>query len=172
MYRLRAPAAGSIGPLQREEAVCGHRTLHPYPDTWADPVSGFFTAGQETPGKVYGFGAARQLNFLRRRFSVAVKEKIRIRIKGYDHQLVDQSAEKIVETARRTGARVSGPVPLPTEKEIVTILRAVHKYKDSREQFESRIHKRLIDILRPSNKTVEALMGLELPAGVEIEIKL
>ena len=119
MYRLRAPAAGSSGPLQREEAVCGHRTLHPYPDTWADPVSGFFTAGQETPGKVYGFGAARQLNFLRRRFSVAVKEKIRIRIKGYDHQLVDQSAEKIVETARRTGARVSGPVPLPTEKEIV-----------------------------------------------------
>jgi small subunit ribosomal protein S10 len=105
-------------------------------------------------------------------FLVAVKEKIRIRIKGYDHQLVDQSAEKIVETARRTGARVSGPVPLPTEKEVVTILRAVHKYKDSREQFESRTHKRLIDILRPSNKTVEALMGLELPAGVEIEIKL
>ena len=94
---------------------------------------------------------------------MAVKEKIRIRIKGYDHQLVDQSAEKIVETARRTGARVSGPVPLPTEKEVVTILRAVHKYKDSREQFETRTHKRLIDILRPSNKTVEALMGLELP---------
>ena len=103
---------------------------------------------------------------------MAVKEKIRIRLKGYDHQLVDQSAEKIVETAKRTGARVSGPVPLPTEKEIVTILRAVHKYKDSREQFEMRTHKRLIDILRPSNKTVEALMGLELPAGVEIEIKL
>ena len=103
---------------------------------------------------------------------MAVKEKIRIRIKGYDPQLVDQSAEKIVETARRTGARVSGPVPLPTEKEIVTILRAVHKYKDSREQFEMRTHKRLIDNLRPSNKTVEALMGLELPAGVEIEIKL
>ena len=103
---------------------------------------------------------------------MAVKEKIRIRIKGYDAQLVDQSAGKIVETARRTGARVSGPVPLPTEKEVVTILRAVHKYKDSREQFESRVHKRLIDILRPSNKTVEALMGLELPAGVEIEIKL
>ena len=95
---------------------------------------------------------------------MAVKEKIRIRIKGYDHQLVDQSAEKIVATAKRTGARVSGPV--------VTILRAVHKYKDSREQFETRTHKRLIDILRPSNKTVEALTGLELPAGVEIEIKL
>ena len=103
---------------------------------------------------------------------MAVKEKIRIRLKGYDHQLVDQSAERIVATAKRTGARVSGPVPLPTEKQVVTILRAVHKYKDSREQFEMRTHKRLIDILRPSNKTVEALMSLELPAGVEIEIKL
>ena len=103
---------------------------------------------------------------------MAQNEMIRIRLKAYDHQLIDQSAEKIVETARRTGARVSGPIPLPTEKEIVTILRAVHKYKDSREQFETRTHKRLIDILRPSNKTVEALMGLELPVGVEIEIKL
>ena len=102
---------------------------------------------------------------------MAVKEKIRIRLKGYDHKLVDASAEKIVETAKRTGARVSGPVPLPTEKQIITILRAVHKYKDSREQLEMRTHKRLIDILRPSNKTVEALMSLELPAGVEIEIK-
>ena len=102
---------------------------------------------------------------------MAVKEKIRIRLKGYDPKLVDASAEKIVETAKRTGARVSGPVPLPTEKQIITILRAVHKYKDSREQFEMRTHKRLIDILRPSNKTVEALMSLELPAGVEIEIK-
>ncbi len=100
------------------------------------------------------------------------KEKIRIRLKGYDHSLVDQSAEKIVETAKRTGARVSGPIPLPTEKEIVTVLRAVHKYKDSREQFETRTHKRLIDIIRPSAKTVDAMMGLELPAGVEIEIKL
>ena len=100
------------------------------------------------------------------------KEMIRIRLKAYDHQVIDQSAEKIVETAKRTGAAVSGPIPLPTKKEIVTILRATHKYKDSREQFEMRTHKRLIDILRPSNKTVEALMGLELPAGVEIEIKL
>ena len=99
------------------------------------------------------------------------KDKIRIRLKGYDHALVDQAAEKIVETAKRTGARVSGPVPLPTDREIVTILRAVHKYKDSREQFEMRTHKRLIDILRPSNKTVEALSSLELPAGVECEIK-
>ncbi len=103
---------------------------------------------------------------------MAVKEKIRIRIKGYDHSLVDQAAQKIVDAAKREGAQVSGPVPLPTEKQIVTILRAVHKYKDSREQFEYRTHKRLIDILRPSNKVVEALKGLELPAGVEVEIKL
>ena len=103
---------------------------------------------------------------------MAAKEKIRIRLKGYDHQLVDQAAEKIVETAKRTGTRVSGPIPLPTHKEVVTILRAVHKYKDSREQFEMRTHKRLIDVISPSNKTVESLMSLELPAGVEIEIKL
>ena len=113
---------------------------------------------------------ARQI-FKEANFKIA-KDKIRIRLKGYDHALVDQAAEKIVETAKRTGARFSGPVPLPTEKEVVTILRAVHKYKDSREQFEMRTHKRLIDILRPSNKTVEALTSLELPAGVEIEIKL
>ena len=103
---------------------------------------------------------------------MANQEMIRIRLKAYDHQLIDSSAAKIVETAKRTGSKVSGPIPLPTDKEIVTILRAVHKYKDSREQFEMRTHKRLIDILRPSNKTVEALTGLELPAGVEIEIKL
>ena len=103
---------------------------------------------------------------------MAVKEKIRIRLKGSDHTLVDKAAEKIVETARRTGAQVSAPIPLPTEKEVVTILRAVHKYKDSREQFEQDTHKRLIDILRPSNKTVDALTNLELPAGVDFEIKL
>ena len=103
---------------------------------------------------------------------MAVKEKLRIKLKSYDHNLVDASAAKIVETAKKTGARVAGPIPLPTQKEIVTILRAVHKYKDSREQFEMRTHKRLIDVIRPSNKTVEALTGLELPAGVEIEIKL
>lgn len=103
---------------------------------------------------------------------MAVKEKIRIRLKGYDHQLVDQSALRIVETAKRTGAKVSGPVPLPTEKQVVTILRAVHMYKDSREQFETRTHKRLIDVLKPSAKAVDALMALELPAGVDIEIKL
>ena len=100
------------------------------------------------------------------------KNMIRIRLKAYDHQVIDQSAEKIVETAKRTGATVSGPIPLPTKKEVVTILRAVHKYKDSREQFERRTHKRLIDILNPNQKVVESLMSLELPAGVEIEIKL
>ena len=103
---------------------------------------------------------------------MAEKEKIRIKIKGYEHAVVDAAAAKIVEAAKRSGARVSGPIPLPTDKEIVTILRAVHKYKDSREQFEMRTHKRLIDILKPSNKTVDSLMNLELPAGVEIEIKL
>ena len=99
-------------------------------------------------------------------------QKIRIKLKAYEHSIIDQSAARIVETAKRTGSRVSGPIPLPTEKEIVTILRSPHKHKDSREQFEMRTHKRLIDILRPSNKTVEALQGLELPAGVDIEIKL
>ncbi|MDI6601271.1 MAG: 30S ribosomal protein S10 [Thermoanaerobacteraceae bacterium] len=100
------------------------------------------------------------------------KQKIRIRLKAYDHVVLDQSAEKIVDTARRTGAEVSGPIPLPTEKSIITILRAPHKYKDSREQFEIRTHKRLIDILNPTSKTVDALMRLDLPAGVDIEIKL
>jgi small subunit ribosomal protein S10 len=100
------------------------------------------------------------------------KQKIRIRLKAFDHKLLDQSAERIVETAKRTGASVSGPIPLPTDKEVVTILRAVHKYKDSREQFEMRTHKRLIDILNPTPKTVDALMRLNLPAGVDIEIKL
>ena len=99
-------------------------------------------------------------------------EMIRIRLKAYDHQLIDSSAEKIVETAKRNGAQVSGPIPLPTRKEVITILRAVHKYKDSREQFETRTHKRLIDIIKPSPKAVDALMSIELPAGVDIEIKL
>ena len=100
------------------------------------------------------------------------KSTIRIKLKAYDHELVDQAASRIIEAVTQTNAKVSGPIPLPTEKEVITILRAVHKYKDSREQFEQSTHKRLIDILRPSNKTVEALTSLELPAGVEIEIKL
>ena len=99
-------------------------------------------------------------------------QKIRIKLKAYEHNLIDQSSERIVETAKRTGAKVSGPIPLPTEKEIVTILRAPHKYKDSREQFEMRTHKRLIDIIKPSQKVVDALMSVELPAGVEIEVKI
>ena len=103
---------------------------------------------------------------------MAAKEMIRIRLKAYDHQLIDQAAEKIVDTAKRSGSAVSGPIPMPTKKEIVTILRSPHQYKDSREQFERRTHKRLIDVVKPSPKTVEALMSLELPAGVEIEIKL
>ena len=99
-------------------------------------------------------------------------QKIRIKLKAYDHALLDQSAAKIVETAKKTGADVSGPIPLPTEKEVVTILRAVHKYKDSREQFEQRTHKRLIDVINPTPKTVEALQRLEMPAGVYIDIKM
>ena len=99
-------------------------------------------------------------------------QKIRIKLKAYEHNLIDQSSERIVETAKRTGAKVSGPIPLPTEKEIVTILRAPHKYKDSREQFEMRTQKRLIDIHNPNPRTVDAMMKLDLPAGVEIEIKL
>ena len=119
----------------------------------------------------YGFDKARIPYNMEEETKMA-KEMIRIRLKAYDHQVIDQSAEKIVETAKRTGAEVSGPIPLPTKKEVVTILRAVHKYKDSREQFERRTHKRLIDITKSTPKTVEALMALELPAGVEIEIKL
>ena len=103
---------------------------------------------------------------------MAVNEKIRFKIKGYDHATVDIAAAKIVEAAKRNGATVSGPIPLPTQKEIVTILRAVHKYKDSREQFEQRTHKRLIEIIKPSKKVAEAIMGLELPAGVEIKVEL
>ena len=103
---------------------------------------------------------------------MAVQEKIRVKIRSYEHTLADQAAAKIVDIAKRNGAEVSGPIPLPTEKEIITILRAVHKYKDAREQFEMRTHKRLIDIIKPNQKTIDALMNVELPAGVEIEVKL
>lgn len=99
-------------------------------------------------------------------------QKIRIRLRAYDHELIDESAKRIVETCKNSGAEVSGPVPLPTEVEKITIIRAVHKYKDSREQFEQRTHKRLIDIINPNAKTLEALKKLNLPAGVDIEIKL
>ncbi len=99
-------------------------------------------------------------------------QKIRIKLKAYDHNLIDLSAEKIVETVKKTGTKVSGPIPLPTDKEVITILRATHKDKDSREQFELRTHKRLIDIYNPTSKTVDSLMKLDLPAGVDISIKL
>ena len=101
------------------------------------------------------------------------KNSVRIRLKAYENRSLDAAAKKIVETANSHGAKkITGPVPLPTDREVVTVLRAVHKYKDSREQFERRTHKRLIDILNPNQKTIEALMSLDLPAGVEIEIKL
>lgn len=100
------------------------------------------------------------------------KQKIRIRLKAYEHRILDQSAEKIVETAKRTGAAISGPIPLPTERSLYTVIRSPHMYKDSREQFEIRTHKRLIDIVNPTAKTVDALMKLDLPSGVDIEIKL
>ena len=103
---------------------------------------------------------------------MAAREKIKVKLKSYEHSLVDAAALKIVDIAKRNGAEVSGPVPLPTDKEIVTILRAVHKYKDSREQFEQRTHKRLIEIKKPSQKVVEALMSVDLPAGVDIDVKL
>ena len=99
-------------------------------------------------------------------------QRIRIRLKAFDHKILDSSAEKIVETAKRTGALVSGPIPLPTERTVYTVLRSPHVHKNSREQFEMRTHKRLIDILEPTPKTVDALMRLDLPAGVDIEIKL
>ena len=99
-------------------------------------------------------------------------QKIRIRLKGYDHEVVDQSAKLIVDTAQKNGARVSGPIPLPTERNLYTVIRSPHKDKDSRDQFEKRTHKRLIDILDPNSTTVDSLMRLDLPAGVDIEIKL
>ncbi len=104
--------------------------------------------------------------------NAVASEKIRIRLKAYESKILEQSAEKIVDTAKKTGAKVSGPIPLPTEKEIITILRSPHKHKDSREQFEMRTHKRVIDILYPTQKTVDSLMKIDLPAGVDIEIKL
>ena len=123
-------------------------------------------------GFYFAIDANKRILIIRRKKQVAVNEKIRVRLKSYDHTIIDAAAEKIVELAKRNGAVVSGPIPLPTEKEIVTILRAVHKYKDSREQFEMRTHKRLIDIMKPSQKVVDALMSVELPAGVEIEVKI
>ncbi len=133
-----------------------------------------FSAVQDTHGRVYShrlshctvLGARKGGDFF------MAKQIMRITLKAYDHQLVDASAKKIIDTVRKNGAQVSGPVPLPTRREVVTVLRAVHKYKDSREQFEQRTHKRLIDILSPTPKTVDALQRLEMPAGVYIDIKM
>ena len=99
-------------------------------------------------------------------------QKIRITLKAFDYNLIDQAAVRIVETAKKAGAKVSGPIPMPTEKEVVTILRSPHNHKDSREQIEIRTHKRLIDIYNPSSKTVDSLMKIDLPSGVDIKIKL
>jgi small subunit ribosomal protein S10 len=134
----------------------------------------FFAVMHETPGTVYRYPVSYVVIKAcdEKEGNKMANQKIRIRLKAFDHNILDQSAEKIVETAKKSGAKVSGPVPLPTEKDIITILRAPHKYKDSREQFEIRTHKRLIDILSPTPKTVDALMRLDLPAGVDIEIKL
>lgn len=115
---------------------------------------------------------AKKVAVVKETKQVVQSQKIRIRLKAYENVILDQSAEKIVDTAKRTGAQVSGPIPLPTKKEIITILRSPHKHKDSREQFEMRTHKRVIDILYPTQSTVDSLMKLDLPAGVEIEIKL
>ena len=132
----------------------------------ADTPGCFVMGGREISAEYVRF-----LKMGEKEGQAVAKQKIRIRLKAYDHQILDQSAEKIVETARRSGAK-SGPIPLPTERSVITILRAVHKYKDSREQFEMRTHKRLIDIINPTPQTVDALMRLDMPSGVDIEIKL
>lgn len=132
--------------------------------------SGSDKSEKETPGRVFIASSIKYI--IQEANKVAASEKIRVRLRSYEHSLVDAAAAKIVDIAKRNGAEVAGPIPLPTEKEIVTILRAVHKYKDSREQFEQRTHKRLIEIKKPSQKVVEALMSVELPAGVDIDLKL
>lgn len=130
-------------------------------------------APRHTRVRVIRCSAGKRLseNFMEDCYKMA-GQKIRIKLKAYDHNLVDQSAERIVEVVKKTGTKVSGPIPLPTDREVVTILRSPHKYKDSREQFELKTHKRLIDIYSPSAKTVDSLMKLDLPAGVDINIKL
>lgn len=140
--------------------------------------SGWEAKGCDTPGRVAMEGRIGYFRGAMSNFKVGeggknmAKQKIRIRLKAYEHRILDQAAEKIVETAKRTGADISGPIPLPTERSLYTVIRATHKYKDSREQFEMRTHKRLIDIVNPTPKTVDALMKLDLPSGVNIEIKL
>ncbi len=140
--------------------------------------AGYEMRGCDTPGRfaterrIGNFHGAMSTFKIGEGGKTMAKQKIRIRLKAYEHRILDQSADKIVETAKRTGASVSGPIPLPTERSLYTVIRATHKYKDSREQFEMRTHKRLIDIVNPTPKTVDALMKLDLPSGVNIEIKL
>ena len=132
----------------------------------------FIRSDEDTPGNVYSHRLSYSQKCEKEATFFMASQVMRITLKAYDHTLVDASAQKIIETVRKQGATVSGPVPLPTKKEVVTILRAVHKYKDSREQFEQRTHKRLIDIIAPTQKTVDALAHLEMPAGVCIDIKM
>ena len=144
----------------------------PNPMKMGDRVAKLCVKHQDTHGRVYSHRlsyckvSAKEATFF------MASQVMRITLKAYDHQIIDASAKKIIETVKKNGAQVSGPVPLPTKKEVVTILRAVHKYKDSREQFEQRTHKRLIDIVAPTQKTVDALSRLEMPAGVYIDIKM
>jgi small subunit ribosomal protein S10 len=135
-------------------------------------VEGCDTPGRFATGCGGNFHGASQILNLTKEGNIMAKQKIRIRLKAYEHQVLDQSADKIVETAKRTGAQISGPIPLPTERTLYTVLRSPHKFKKSREQFEMRTHKRLIDIVDPTPKTVDSLMKLDLPSGVDIEIKL
>ena len=153
----------------RTYSVCFEEHM-PRPKVPQEAVTGFlgFMMGsKETPDRVKKKTTAKNLE----EHKMAANQKIRIKLKAYDHELLDQSAARIVETVTRTGASFSGPIPLPTEKEITTILRSPHKYKDSREQFELRTHKRLIDIFAPNQKTIDALTKLDMPAGVSIELK-
>lgn len=172
----------AVAKRSRQQVIRAQRTVLRYTDILrATPeqnpdwqavthraVSGCFEGASETPEGVYG----RSANIIRRQIKVAASEKIKVRLRSYESSLIDASAKKIVEVAKRNGAEVSGPIPLPTEKEIITILRAVHKYKDSREQFEQRTHKRLIEIRKPSKELIDALMHIELPAGVDIDVKI
>lgn len=140
-------------------------------------ISSFDVKGCDTPG-CFATGGGGNFHGASLIFKMdeggnkMAKQKIRIRLKAYEHRILDQSADKIVETAKRTGAEISGPIPLPTERTLYTVLSSPHKHKDAREQFEMRTHKRLIDIVNPTPKTVDSLMKLDLPSGVDIEIKL
>ncbi len=159
--------------MRREIAAKKQVTSVEYVRQSGESDEHFLKGDDETPDIVFkALPLKTSIYFKEANKHMAKKERIRIRLKSYDHTLIDQAAEKIVETAKRSGASVSGPIPLPTEKEITTVLRAVFKYKDSREQFEYRTHKRLIDIIKPSKAAVDALMSIDLPAGVDFNVEL